>query len=96
MKAVLVLRRREMLAGGIAVEMVIWQLPAPTSERPHGFKYRLQAHRAGRTLVRYDNETGKGDHRHYGRREERYAFAGMERLIEDFIADVERLGGGHG
>jgi hypothetical protein len=46
--------------------------------------------------VRYDNEAGRGDHRHYGRREERYAFAGMERLIEDFIADVERLGGGHG
>lgn len=30
------------------------------------------------------------------RREERYAFVSMERLIEDFIADIERLGGGHG
>jgi hypothetical protein len=46
--------------------------------------------------VRYNSEAGRGDHRHYGRREERYALAGMERLIEDFIADVERLGGGHG
>ena len=96
MKAILVLRRREVLPGGLTVEMVIWQLSAPTADRPHGLKYRLQAHRGGRTLVRYDNETGKGDHRHYGRKEEGYAFASMERLIEDFIADVERLGGGHG
>jgi hypothetical protein len=96
MRATLVLRRREVLPGGLTVEMVIWQLSAPTAERQHGLKYRLQAHRGGRTLVRYDNETGKGDHRHYGREEERYAFVSMERLIEDFIADVERLGGGHG
>ena len=92
MRATLVLRRREVLPGGITLEMVIWQLPAPTAERPHGLKYRLQAHRGGRALVRYDNEAGKGDHRHYGRREERYEFAGMARLIEDFVADVERLG----
>ena len=95
MKATLVLWRRETLPGGIAIEMVIWQLPTRSAARAHGFKYRLQAHRGGRTLVRYDNETGKGNHRHYGRREEPYAFAGMERLIEDFIADVERLGGVH-
>ena len=95
MRATLVLRRRESLPGGIVIEMVIWQLPAPTAGRSHGFKYRLQAHRGGRTLVRYDNEAGKGDHRYYGRREKPYAFAGMERLIEDFIADVERLGGVH-
>ena len=95
MKATLVLRRRETLPGGIAIEMVIWQLPAPVAARAHGFKYRLQADRGGRTLVRYDNEAGKGDHRHLGRREEPYGFAGMERLIEDFIADVERLGGVH-
>lgn len=60
MKATLVLRRREVLPGGLTVEMVIWQLSASTAERPHGLKYRLQAHRGGRTLVRYDNETGKG------------------------------------
>ena len=96
MGAALILNRRETLPGGIELEMVIWRLPAPSAERPHGLKYRLQAHRAGRTLVRYDNETGKGDHRHYGRSEERYEFESMEQLIEDFIADVERLGGNHG
>jgi hypothetical protein len=96
MKAARILQRRETLPGGVTLEMVIWQLPGPTAERPHGLKYRLQAHRGGRTLVRYDNETGKGDHRHYGRREEPYRFTSMARLMEDFIADVERLGGMHG
>jgi len=41
--------------------------------------------------VRYDNELGKGDHRHYGEREETYAFTSLEALLEDFQADVIRL-----
>jgi uncharacterized protein YwbE len=90
MKATLVLRRRDVLPDGTVIDMTIWQLPTPTRERPHGIKYRLQAHRRGRTLVRYDNEAGKGDHKHFGRREEPYGFVSMERLIEDFIADVEK------
>jgi len=52
------------------VEMVIWQLPKPGSRRPHGLKYRLVYARGGRRLVGYDNERGKGDHRHLGDTEE--------------------------
>ena len=26
---------------GVTVEMVIWSLPKPSAERPHGLKYRL-------------------------------------------------------
>jgi hypothetical protein len=39
----------------------------------------------------YDNETGKGDHRHYGKQEARYYFQSIERLIEDFRNDCVRL-----
>ena len=39
-------------------------------------------------MVAYDNEPGKGDHRHYGDREEPYEFDTPEKLIADFIADV--------
>jgi hypothetical protein len=46
--------------------------PAPTPNRPHGLKYRLWAGRDGKTLVRYDNETGKGDHKHVGRSEKHH------------------------
>jgi hypothetical protein len=45
----------------------------------------------GLCLVRYDNERGKGDHGNVGDLETPYAFTTLERLIEDFIADVMRL-----
>jgi len=36
MKATRVLQRRETLPGGVTLDMVIWQLPAPTAERLGG------------------------------------------------------------
>jgi hypothetical protein len=41
-------------------------------------------------LACYDNETGKGDHRHLGDRESAYEFVSPEALVADFLADVER------
>lgn len=79
--------------GAVIVEMVIWQLPAPTRDRPHGLKYRLYCGHGGRCVVRYDNEAGKGEHRHYGRREEPYRFVSLDRLLADFRADCTRLTG---
>lgn len=71
--------------------MVVWQLPRPTADRSHGYKYRLYCGRAGRCLVRYDNETGKGDHVHEDDTERPYCFVSLEKLIADFEADVARL-----
>lgn len=74
------------------IEMVIWQVPKTTHDRPHGIKYRLYYGTAdGRCLVRYDNEVGKGDHRHYGAREAEYRFTDVETLMSDFLADVSRM-----
>jgi Family of unknown function (DUF6516) len=39
--------------------------------------------------VRYDNERGKGDHRHIGEQEEDYVFTTLESLLEDFQRDIE-------
>jgi hypothetical protein len=85
---------------GAIREMVLWRLPGSlTADRPHGLKYRLYYGYSGRCLVRYDNERGKGDHRHYhdaeGDREEEYLFTSVEQLIADFKADIERLRGEH-
>jgi len=79
-------------------EMVIWRLPAPDTERPHGLKYRLYYGQSGRCLIRYDNERGKGDHEHCGEaggqeREEDYAWVSVQQLIADFKADIEGLRG---
>lgn len=77
----------------VVVEMVIWALPRRSAERPHGLKYRLYCGRGDECIVRYDNETGKGDHRHYGEREEAYAFESLEKMIGDFRDDCVRLAG---
>jgi hypothetical protein len=41
-------------------------------------------------VVLYDNERGKGDHRHFAGREAPYRFISPERLVADFDADRER------
>lgn len=59
----------------------------------HNLKYSLFYGRPGERLVAYDNERGKGDHRHHRDREESYAFTSIERPLADFRADVEALKG---
>ena len=78
------------LDDGAIVQIRVWRLPGSTAERPHGLKYSLYFGRAGRRIVGYDNESGKGDHRHYGLGEERYAFTSYEQLISDFWRDVRK------
>ncbi|MGQ0654581.1 MAG: toxin-antitoxin system TumE family protein [Betaproteobacteria bacterium] len=75
----------------VIVDMVIWSLPSPSVERPHALKYRLYCGRGKACIVRYDNEAGKGDHRHYGQREQPYAFESLEKLVADFRNDCARL-----
>ena len=78
------------LDSGAIVQIRIWRLESVTAERPHGLKYSLFCGRPGERIVGYDNETGKGDHRHYRDREEPYRFTSFERLIADFWRDVQR------
>ncbi|MBI4741569.1 MAG: hypothetical protein HY777_08520 [Betaproteobacteria bacterium] len=87
------LLRRILKQGEIHIEIVIWALPKITSDRPHSLKYRLYCGHYGKCVVRYDNESGKGDHRHYGDKEEAYLFVGLPELIEDFKNDCARLAG---
>lgn len=92
MKATLIAKLNETRSDGIRIEVVVWQLPAPDQYRPHGIKYRLWAGRSGKTIVRYDNETGKGDHKHIGELETEapYEFVSVEQLMRDFLADVDK------
>jgi sugar-specific transcriptional regulator TrmB len=39
--------------------------------------------------VRYDNERGKGDHRHIAGKELIYVFVSVDQLIDDFERDVQ-------
>lgn len=86
-----IVRYKKELRGRI-IEVVIWHLSEPVPGSPHLFKYRLFYGTAdGRCIVRYDNERGKGDHRHVGEREEVYSFSTLRKLIEDFESDTERM-----
>jgi Family of unknown function (DUF6516) len=89
--AELVIADKVVFDDGAIQEIVVWRVPTPVPPSSHGFKYRLFYGFAGRRLVGYDNERGKGDHRHIEGREEPYQFRGWEPLIDSFLADVARI-----
>lgn len=97
MVAELILHDKFVYRDGAIREMVLWRLPEPDSDRPHGLKHRLFYGYPGQCLVRYDNERGKGDHRHYMDNgveyEELYIFVSVEQLIADFRSDIQQLRG---
>jgi len=89
MGVVLIARAKEFRDDGSIVEIVVWELAEPLPPSVHRFKYRLYFGAKGVNRVRYDNERGKGDHRHIGEQEEDYVFTTLEKLLEDFQRDVE-------
>ena len=84
-------QERYLHAAGV-IEVVIWSLPEPVPPSVHGFKYRLVYVVGGVRAVGYDNERGKGDHKHLGGVEMAYRFVDVQTLLADFMADVERAG----
>jgi hypothetical protein len=94
MRALLLLRERRVIAEDRYADLVIWRLPSPAPGSTHAFKYRLAFMVGGECVLRFDNETGKGDHKHVGDREVPYRFTTLDWLVADFWNDVEswRLG----
>ena len=88
MKAEALAHERHVPAEDAFAEIIVWRVPHPVKGSTHRFKYRLALIVGGECVLRYDNETGKGDHRHLGTTEV-YAFSGCEKLLADFWADVE-------
>jgi hypothetical protein len=93
MKAELLLRQRIDYSDGAIVEMVMWRVPNPVPPSIHRLKCSLFYGRPGVRDVGYDNESGKGDHRHLEGVEAPYAFSTIERLIIDSWSDVRALRG---
>jgi hypothetical protein len=90
MKAIELLRKRIVYTESSFAELVLWRLPRPLEGSLHSFKYRLAYVVRGECVLRYDNEVGKGDHRHFGEIESAYVFTTPERLIADFQNDISR------
>jgi len=89
-KAVELLRARVAYSEVDFAELVLWRISKPLAGSKHRYKYRLAYVVRGECVLRYDNEAGKGDHRHYRGKESRYTFSTPEKLIADFQRDIAR------
>lgn len=90
MKARLLLRRRDQMSADAFVELVLWKLPEPVPGSSHPYKYRLAYVVNGTCVIRFDNERGKGDHKHIGNRESALTFSSPDELLADFLAEIRR------
>lgn len=88
MKSALLVKQRRQLDDGLFIESRVWQVSRPVPGSAHRYKYSLVLVARGKCVIRYDNERGKGDHRHAGNVETPYAFSTPEQLIADFLEDV--------
>jgi hypothetical protein len=91
MEAVLIEKSRTAVSDMAFFETVLWHVPTPVPGSSHHFKYRLALIVNGECVMRYDNERGKGDHRHVGDLEEPIKFTTLEALFDAFQADMERI-----
>lgn len=91
MPAELLLDERHVLGETAFAELVVWRVPAPVRGSQHEFRYRLAFVVDGECAMRYDNEAGKGDHMHVGKKVYEYQFENAEQLLADFWAGVEEM-----
>ena len=70
--------------------MVIWKLPKSVPGSLHGFKYRLAFVIDEVCVLRFDNESGKGDHKHVGAQEVPYPFTSLAQLVTDFLDAIDK------
>lgn len=88
MEAELVFQELRGLDDGSFTEVVIWKVPARVRGSDHDYKYRLALVIDDVCVLRYDNEAGKGDHKHIGNDEVPYEFRDLMQLLADFHHDV--------
>lgn len=90
MEARCLLREDFTLSESVRAELVAWEVPLALAGSAHNRKYRLALIVDGTCVLRFDNEAGKGDHKHLGQREYPYGFVDAEQLVVDFWTGVEQ------
>jgi hypothetical protein len=91
MNARLIEKSRTFINDTSFFEVVLWHLPSPVPGSSHPFKYWLALIVNGECVLRYDNERGKGNHRHMGDGEEAIEFTSLDALSDAFHAEIERM-----
>ena len=75
---------RQRFSDRVLIETAIWRVPKPLRGSVHYFKYRLGLVVDGICVMRFDNEAGKGNHKHVEGIEYPYVFSGIRALQRDF------------
>jgi hypothetical protein len=75
--------------------MTIWQLPEPLPSSAHACKYGLAYVVAEVSVLRYDNEAGKGDHKHLASQGNPHRFNDLAALLVGFSLDVDHWRNSH-
>jgi len=91
MKARLIEKSRTLINENAFFEIVLWRLPEPVLGSHHPFKYRFALIVKGECVLRYDNERGKGDHKHIHGKEIKIHFSTLENLFDEFQNDMKRI-----
>lgn len=84
------LHERHQVSASSFAELRIWRISSPVRGSVHSYKYSLAYVVAGECVLRYDNEAGKGDHKHIDSNEYPYTFSDPAQLLSDFWSDVDR------
>ncbi|MBL0320077.1 MAG: hypothetical protein IPP74_12440 [Alphaproteobacteria bacterium] len=93
MDAKLLVHEKVILDTHSLIEIRVWHVPNPVPPSRHNLKYSMVYIVNNRRVIGYDNERGKGDHRHYEDEETSYHFESIEKLLAHFKADVEAIRG---
>ena len=88
MKAELMLQERILLTAASFAAIVVWKLSASLPGSRRRFKYRLAYVVENHCVVRFDNEAGRGDHKHVGAKEAPYTFIDLQTLRADFFTEI--------
>ena len=92
MKATLLKKQRTALDENSVAHIKVWRVPKPVPGSTHEYKYSLALVVNDVCVLRYDNEAGKGDHKHMGEAESEYTFTTLDQLIDDFFTDIKNEG----
>jgi hypothetical protein len=90
-KAEKILEVRNEFRDGTILVVRVWRVPSPVPPSANGFKYSFFYGRPGERLVLFDNERGKGDHKHIREVESSYCFETIEQLTTDFMVAVRAI-----
>ncbi|QUY46905.1 hypothetical protein JK621_15855 [Serratia plymuthica] len=91
MPAILIMKRRIWLDRSSLLSLVVWDVTPSVRGSNHRYKYRLAYVVQDVCVLRYDNEAGKGDHKHLGAAEVPIEFIDINQLVNDFVTEVNQL-----